>query len=65
MNSTETGTVKFFKTDKGFGFITYGGGDIFVHATGLVSKPINEGDNVEFNIEQGPRGPQATNVVIV
>jgi CspA family cold shock protein len=57
------GTVKFFNTEKGFGFITPtdGGRDIFVHKT-AISHPIHEGDQVTFEVEQGPKGPNALNV---
>jgi CspA family cold shock protein len=58
-----SGTVKWFNADKGFGFITpESGADVFVHysaidATGY--KALNEGDQVEFEVTQGPKGPQA------
>lgn len=64
-NTKKTGTVKFFKEEKGFGFITYDDGEVFVHATGVVTKPIRENDMVEFDIEEGKRGPQAVNVVTI
>jgi len=58
-----TGTVKFFKADKGWGFITPDddGKDIFVHGTD-VDGNIIEGDSVTFDIEEGAKGPKATNV---
>lgn len=58
-----TGIVKFFKTDKGYGFITPkdGGKDVFVHVTGCTEE-IREKDEVEFEIEQGKKGPEAANV---
>ena len=58
-----SGTVKFFNTEKGFGFITpdEGGKDLFVHKTGT-SQPIYEGDKVSFEVEQSPKGPNAVNV---
>ncbi|MBS1582964.1 MAG: cold-shock protein [Bacteroidetes bacterium] len=58
-----SGKVKFFNTEKGFGFITPndGGKDLFVHKTGT-RQPLNEGDNVTFDVEQGPKGPNAVNV---
>ena len=59
-----TGKVKFFNQEKGFGFITPddGGDDIFVHVTGLADGPINEGDNVEYELGEGRKGPCAINV---
>ncbi|MFC6333221.1 cold-shock protein [Paenibacillus septentrionalis] len=63
----ETGTVKWFNGEKGFGFIEVeGGNDVFVHFSAIVSegyKTLEEGQRVEFNIVQGNRGPQAENVV--
>lgn len=63
----ETGTVKWFNADKGFGFIEVeGGSDVFVHFSAIVSegfKSLDEGQRVEFNVVQGNRGPQAENVV--
>lgn len=58
-----SGTVKFFNTEKGFGFITpdEGGRDIFVHKTGT-RELLNEGDKVTFEVEQSPKGPNAVNV---
>lgn len=57
------GTIKFFDETKGFGFISQsnGGEDIFVHTTGLIDS-IRENDDVFFEIEQGKKGPIATNV---
>ncbi len=62
----ETGTVKWFNGSKGFGFITREeGDDVFVHYKAIAGegfKSLQEGDQVEFEIEQGPKGLQATNV---
>jgi len=59
----KTGSVKFFNTEKGFGFIVdqETGKDVFVHKTGLVDN-VREDDKVEFEIEEGPKGLNATNV---
>ena len=62
-----TGTVKFFNTTKGFGFIAPEGGgkDIFVHATAVERsglRSLNEGQRVSFDIEQDQRGPKAVNL---
>jgi len=65
-----TGTVKWFNDAKGFGFITPSDGskDVFVHFSAISGdgfKTLAEGANVEFEVEQGPKGPQAQNVRIV
>lgn len=64
----KTGTVKWFNSEKGFGFIEVEGGkDVFVHATAIQGeerrKSLDEGEQVQFEIEEGPRGLQAANVV--
>ena len=58
------GTVKFFNAMKGFGFIAgEDGKEYFVHQTGLKEGvSLNENDTVEFDVEQGDRGPKAVNV---
>lgn len=64
-----TGKVKWFNNDKGYGFIEQeGGSDIFVHYSQIEPgergfKALEEGQEVEFEITQGPKGPQAENVV--
>ncbi len=62
-----TGSVKWFNDAKGFGFIRQQNGpDVFVHFSAIRAegfKSLQEGDQVEFEIAQGPKGPQATNVV--
>jgi len=57
------GTVKFFNTSKGFGFITpdEGGKDVFVHQNGLTDD-IDEGDKVSYDVEETPKGLNALNV---
>ncbi|HRQ22686.1 MAG TPA: cold-shock protein [Anaerolineales bacterium] len=69
MSERIIGTVKWFNGDKGFGFIEReGGADVFVHFSAIQSdgyRSLNEGQRVEFAVEQGPKGPQATNVTVV
>lgn len=57
------GTVKFFNSEKGFGFIEVEGEkDVFVHSSSLSGFSIQEGDKVQFDVEKGTKGPQATNI---
>nr|WP_143269338.1 cold-shock protein [Mangrovitalea sediminis] len=63
-----SGTVKWFNEAKGFGFISQedGGADVFVHFSAIQGngfKTLAEGQAVTFTVEQGPKGPQASNVV--
>ena len=62
-----TGNVKWFDNTKGFGFISReGGSDVFVHHSAIQGegyKSLDEGQAVEFEVTQGPKGDQATNVV--
>jgi cold shock protein len=64
-----TGTVKWFSSEKGYGFISQEGGpDVFVHFSGIEGggyKNLEENQAVEFEVTQGPKGLQATNVRIV
>jgi CspA family cold shock protein len=63
-----TGTVKWFNDAKGFGFITPNGGgkDVFVHVSSIDggARTLLEGQSVSFNVEQGPKGPQAVQVTV-
>ena len=62
-----TGTVKWFNNTKGYGFISQSAGaDVFVHYSSIQEKgyrTLREGEQVEFDVKTGPRGPQAENVV--
>jgi len=63
------GTVKWFNNQKGYGFITdESGKDVFVHFSGLNMegfKTLDEGASVEFDVTEGEKGPQATNVTVI
>ena len=67
MNERTQGTVKWFNATKGYGFIAHeGGADVFVHHSAIQAegyRSLNEGQRVEFTLESGPKGPQASNVV--
>jgi cold shock protein len=69
MSTRITGTVKWFNGSKGYGFIARDGGpDVFVHYSAIQGegfKNLNEGQKVEFTVEQGSKGPQASNVVLL
>jgi CspA family cold shock protein len=63
------GTVKWFNSEKGYGFIAVdGGADVFVHYSAIQMdgyKALEDGQRVDFQVTQGPKGPQAENVTVV
>ena len=67
MSQRITGVVKWFNSQKGFGFIEREGGpDVFVHYSAIASegfRDLKEGERVEFSITEGPKGPQASEVI--
>jgi cold shock protein len=69
MSERVIGTVKWFNSSKGFGFIErQGGPDVFIHFSAIKMsgyKSLTEGQKVEFSIEEGPKGPQAADVTPV
>jgi CspA family cold shock protein len=69
MSERENGTVKWFSNNKGYGFIEREDGpDVFVHFSAIQAdgyRSLEEGQQVEFTIEDGPKGPQAANVTLV
>jgi len=69
MSDRETGTIKWFNDDKGFGFIEREQGeDVFVHFSSIRGegyKTLNEGQKVEFTVGQGQKGPQAIDVTVI
>ena len=70
MTETLTGTVKWFNAGKGFGFIARdNGNDVFVHFTAIADtggyRELQEGQRVEFTIEDSPKGPKAANVRVL
>jgi CspA family cold shock protein len=69
MSDREIGTVKWFNASKGYGFISREGtSDVFVHYSAIQGdgfRNLDEGQRVEFSVEQGPKGLQATNVVLL
>jgi CspA family cold shock protein len=69
MNEQEKGTVKWFNGDKGYGFIQRSSGpDVFVHYSAILGtgfRTLYEGQQVEFDVEEGLKGPQASNVSVI
>jgi CspA family cold shock protein len=69
-NDMATGTVKWFNGEKGFGFIAQdgGGADVFAHYSNINAqgfRELSEGQKVEFDVTQGPKGPQAENITVI
>lgn len=66
-SASATGIVKFFNSEKGFGFITpdEGGRDLFIHGSGILGRQISEGQRVRFEIVTGPKGPMATALAVI
>ncbi len=66
MDTKNQGTVKFFNSEKGFGFIKHAESDkeTFVHVSGLINE-IKEGDKVEFELQNGKKGMNAVNVTVI
>jgi CspA family cold shock protein len=69
MSDRIIGTVKWFNGDKGYGFLEReGGADVFVHFSAIQGdgyRNLQEGQKVEFTVEKGPKGPQASNVTVL
>ena len=69
MSEQTTGTVKWFNSSKGYGFISReDGDDVFVHFQSIIAdgyKTLNENDKVEFIVTEGQKGPQATEVKVI
>jgi len=70
VSERQKGTVKWFNNAKGYGFIerSSGGSDVFVHYSGIAGdgyRELAEGEQVEFDVVQGPKGPQADNVRVL
>ena len=69
MSDRITGTVKWFNGEKGYGFLAReGGADVFVHFSAIQGdgyRNLQEGQKVEFTVEKGPKGPQASNVTVL